>query len=75
MATTLPHTTTAAHSASESFKAWLLQLQERAGNYWHYRKTIAELSSLSDRELADMGMGRSFIKRTALEAVYGTRDA
>jgi len=34
-----------------------------------YRETIAELRSLDDRELADLGIGRSDITRLAREAV------
>ena len=43
----------------------------RIANYRIYRKTINELSALSSRELDDLGLSRSMIKRTALEAAYG----
>jgi len=43
----------------------------RFANYRVYRKTIAELSTLSSRELDDLGLSRSMIKRVALEAAYG----
>lgn len=33
-----------------------------------YRQTIAELSALSDRDLADLGLHRALIRRVALEA-------
>ena len=33
-----------------------------------YRKTICELSNLTDRELADIGLTRSDIPATALDA-------
>ena len=36
-----------------------------------YRKTVSELSSLSGRELADLGLNRSSIRAAAYEAVYG----
>ncbi|WP_109467590.1 DUF1127 domain-containing protein [Albibacillus kandeliae] len=36
-----------------------------------YRKTLAELSSLSNRDLGDLGISRSGIRRLALEAAYG----
>lgn len=36
-----------------------------------YRQTLAELRSLSDRELGDLGMHRSMLTRIALEAAYG----
>ena len=43
----------------------------RFASYRVYRKTIAELSVLSTRELDDLGLSRSMIKRTAFEAAYG----
>lgn len=36
-----------------------------------YRKTYAELRSLSDRDLADLGISRGEIERVSREAVYG----
>ena len=36
-----------------------------------YRATYHELSGLTDRDLKDMGIPRSNIKRLALEAAYG----
>ena len=36
-----------------------------------YRQTLAELRSLSERELSDLGMHRSMLTRIALEAAYG----
>ncbi len=37
-----------------------------------YRATCYELSVLSDRDLTDLGIPRSNIKKLALEAVYGS---
>ncbi|WP_432817186.1 DUF1127 domain-containing protein [Sulfitobacter sp. JB4-11] len=36
-----------------------------------YRTTYHELSGLTDRDLRDLGIPRSNIKRLALEAAYG----
>lgn len=36
-----------------------------------YRETLRELKSLSNRELADLGISRSMITRVAVEAAYG----
>ncbi|WP_435258199.1 DUF1127 domain-containing protein [Thioclava sp. FR2] len=36
-----------------------------------YRQTLTELRSLSNRDLADLGIHRSMITRVALEAAYG----
>lgn len=35
-----------------------------------YRQTVNELSELSGRELADLGLNRSMIKRVAYQAAY-----
>ena len=44
---------------------------EAAVHYRNYRKTVAELSNLSSKELDDLGLSRSTIKSVAMEAVYG----
>ncbi|MBT8458185.1 MAG: DUF1127 domain-containing protein [Boseongicola sp.] len=36
-----------------------------------YRATFYELSALTDRDLNDLGIARSNIKRLSLEAAYG----
>ena len=43
----------------------------RCAQYRVYRKTLSELGELSNRELADLGLNRSMLKRIALEAAYG----
>lgn len=40
-------------------------------NWRVYRNTLSELESLSLREMADLGINPSTIKRIALEAAYG----
>ena len=35
-----------------------------------YRNTLDELQSLNDRELADLGLHRSILRRIAYEAAY-----
>ncbi|PVH30155.1 DUF1127 domain-containing protein [Pararhodobacter oceanensis] len=45
--------------------------QEAIARYKVYSATKAELSSLSDRSLRDLGIPRSSIRRLALEAAYG----
>lgn len=39
-----------------------------------YARTYNELSALSSRELADLGISRSMITRLAYEAAYGRDD-
>lgn len=36
-----------------------------------YRQTLRELSTLTDRELTDLGIHRSMIREIARESVYG----
>ena len=43
---------------------------ERWAAYTTYRTTVRELSDLSDRELADLGLNRSNIRSIAYEAAY-----
>lgn len=42
----------------------------RFAQYRTYRQTVQELSSLSDRNLADLGLSRSMIKGVARETAY-----
>ncbi|MDC0736841.1 DUF1127 domain-containing protein [Cognatishimia sp. SS12] len=49
----------------------LTKLIEKFGQYRLYKQTVAELSMLSNRDLADLGISRSGIKGLALETVYG----
>jgi len=51
--------------------AKLKSAAQRFSNYRVYRKTVSELSALSTRELDDLGISRSMIKRISLEAAYG----
>ncbi len=44
-------------------------IAQRWMKFRNYRETVAELRSLDDRELADLGIGRSDITRLAREAV------
>ncbi|WP_298297776.1 DUF1127 domain-containing protein [uncultured Litoreibacter sp.] len=51
-------------------RAAIADFSERAANARVYRTTAAELNALSGRELADLGIHRSEIKRLAYEAAY-----
>jgi uncharacterized protein YjiS (DUF1127 family) len=48
-------------------------LSERLARHRLYRQTLNELSALSDRELADLGLHRAQIADVAADAAYGTR--
>jgi uncharacterized protein YjiS (DUF1127 family) len=43
-------------------------LKTRLATWKKYNRTVAELETLSNRELADLGFGRSDITRIAREA-------
>ena len=48
--------------------AMIETLIERYTRYRIYRQTVNELASLSNRELADLGLSRSELRRVALQA-------
>ena len=49
---------------------WLEAAATRRTKRRVYRQTFAELASLSNRDLADLGIHRAEIKRIAYEAAY-----
>ncbi|ETD87725.1 DUF1127 domain-containing protein [Rhodobacter capsulatus] len=53
------------------FSNFLASIREALARRKVYRQTLAELRSLSNRELNDLGMHRSMLTRIALEAAYG----
>ena len=59
---------TATPVASRGFADLFGTLVARFERYRKVRETIAEMSALSDRELKDLGLSRSEIRRLALEA-------
>lgn len=61
------------HTAPKSAPAFgIAALVENAktrfARYRMYRQTVNELAGLSDRELADLGLHRSMIRRVAMQA-------
>ncbi|NOD34705.1 MULTISPECIES: DUF1127 domain-containing protein [unclassified Ruegeria] len=61
------------HTAPKSAPAFGLSTlvetaKTRFARYRMYRQTVNELSSLSNRELADLGLHRSIIRRVAMQA-------
>ena len=53
------------------FKQKMDQMRKAQAKRKVFRATYHELSSLTDRDLSDLGISRSNIKRLALEAAYG----
>ena len=66
---------TSNRAASESLIARFAALRADAvegyRNWRVYRNTLNELNDLSPREMADLGINPSMIRRIALEAAYG----
>ncbi len=58
---------------TERTVAWFGQLGQSWQRYRLYRRTLDELSGLSNRELADLGLSRSGIRAIAYDAAYGQR--
>ena len=53
------------------FAEFRAQLAENAAKRKTFRTTLSELESLTNRDLADLGISRSMIKGIAYEAAYG----
>ncbi|MDP4033512.1 MAG: DUF1127 domain-containing protein [Pseudorhodobacter sp.] len=64
-------TRNASHSLADRFAAMLSQMKEASQRRRVYNQTARELSALSSRDLADLGIHRAMITRIALEAAYG----
>jgi uncharacterized protein YjiS (DUF1127 family) len=47
------------------------RLNGALSDYRLYRRTLAELEGLSNRELRDLGISRHLVRQIAREAVYG----
>ncbi len=60
----------AANGIADGVVAAVANIAESFRNKNEVRKTVRELQSLSNRELADLGLHRSEIRRVAMQAVY-----
>lgn len=61
-------------SLSARFAEIAKQGLEAYGAWRLYKRTLAELQELSVRELTDLGLNRSMLRRAAFDAVYGKAD-
>ena len=61
----------AGFSLGQRFAAFRADMADNAAKRKIYRTTLAELETLSSRDLADLGISRSSIKSVAYEAAYG----
>jgi len=58
---------------ANTLRGTLADVGERWTQYRTYRRTLAELSVLSNRDLADLGLHRSALRGIAWKATYGTQ--
>ncbi|WP_293573926.1 DUF1127 domain-containing protein [Phaeobacter sp.] len=65
------NTPLATSSLFARIRSGLQAIQDRRALSREYNRTLAELNALSDRDLADIGIGRSDIETLAREHVYG----
>ncbi|KQI69455.1 protein of unknown function [Loktanella sp. DSM 29012] len=63
--------TNVAPSLTQRFAGLRKQIADAAAKRRVYRNTVNELSALTNRELADLGISRSMIRSIATEAAYG----
>ncbi|EPX76249.1 DUF1127 domain-containing protein [Salipiger mucosus] len=70
MAYATQDTTRAQSGLGNRISAFVEGLRENAARRRLYKQTMSELQSLSDRELGDLGLSRSMIRRVAWQAAY-----
>ncbi|MBP7242976.1 DUF1127 domain-containing protein [Amaricoccus sp.] len=57
--------------AADAGSGILARMRQGLADYRMYRATIEELSRLTDRDLADLGIHRGMVRDIARQAVYG----
>lgn len=65
--TVLTHTHAKGATLSDRLHAVTEALSARIASYRLYHRTYSEMSALTNRELADLGLHRSELRRVALE--------
>ncbi len=75
MATTqsISRTSALLDAGRTAFYQKLDQLRAHRARNKIYNTTVSELAALSDRDLSDLGIARSNIKRIAMEAANGSK--
>lgn len=68
--TTYGNSATVANTLRDRLAARIETARADYAKWRVYRVTMAELSALSNRDLADLGLSRSMIRGVALEAAY-----
>lgn len=69
--TYVTHTNTGLAALKLDISAAIYSVMQRYDDYRAYRETLVQLRELDDSQLADLGLNRSDIARTAHEAVFG----
>lgn len=64
-------TSTARASLVDLLKGYLARMREARARREDYLRTVRELSALSDRDLADLGISRLTIEDLARQHAYG----
>ena len=68
---TMTNTRATGATLADRWNALRKQMAAASAQRKVYNTTLRELSVLTDRELADLGIARSQIKGIAMEAAYG----
>ena len=68
--TTMTQISPFAPESDAHLAAYVARTRARLAQWRLYRKTLSELADLSDRQLTDLGLHRSELKRVAYMAVY-----
>ena len=64
--------TPAGSSLANRLSAFVAELRTKAARRKIYRETLRELQSLNARELNDLGLNKTMLKRVAYQATYGS---
>ncbi|APX24075.1 MAG: DUF1127 domain-containing protein [Rhodobacteraceae bacterium] len=70
MAYATDHTANVQAGNAGFFSGIVASLRERNARRRLFKETVSELSGLSNRELSDLGLSRSMIRRIAWQAAY-----
>ncbi|EIE50313.1 hypothetical protein AL036_13840 [Salipiger aestuarii] len=70
MAFATENRTTAQAGFAGGFGSFFAGIREQMERRKLFRETLRELNSLSNRELADLGLSRSMTRRIAYQAAY-----
>lgn len=69
----MAHSITTAQGSFQGHRGigFVARSRKALADYRLYRKTLAELQTLTERELQDLGLSRFSIREVAYDSVYG----